>query len=81
MRLSPAPSAPPARWDSVIFRRPDPDVTGRACLLWTILVLALALLLGAACSDSKGGGADAAMDRPADTNLDMGMAEGLAATR
>jgi hypothetical protein len=40
-----------------------------------MLVLALALLLGAACSDSKGGGTDAATDRPADTTLDMGMAD------
>jgi hypothetical protein len=55
------------RWDSVLFGRPDPDVTGRACVLWAIPVLALALLLGAACSDSKGAGADAVADRPADS--------------
>jgi hypothetical protein len=60
---------PRARWDSVLFRRPDPDVTGRACLLWTVPVLALALLLGAACSDDGNGtGGDAAADRPADTS-------------
>ncbi len=61
-----APTAP-ARWDSILFGCPDPDVMGRACPLWTIPVLVLALLLGAACSDSTGTGADAAADRPADT--------------
>ena len=39
-------------------------------MLWTIPVLVLALLLGAACSDDgKGAGADAAGDRPADAKL------------